>query len=134
MGSVRGRLIALTGVLAPLPVRAEVCTTVRPGWTAEDGPVGALAEAGYVVASPVGLILLVLVALALVWPRRWLAVVVALPLLALAGLLFLARRAEVAVAAMTEGCIGGIGPTVALLVLMAAAVLVRGFARARRAA
>ena len=46
----------------------------------------------------------------------------------LAGLLFLSRKAEVAVAAMAEGCIGGIGPTVGLLILIAAAVLVLGAA------
>ena len=131
MGPLRGRLIALLA-LSPLPARAEVCADIRPGWTPVDGAVGALAEAGYVLASPVGLILLVFVACAMVWPRRWLAVVVALPLLVLAGLLFLARRAEVAVAAMAEGCIGGIGPTVVLLILIAAAVLVRGFAARRR--
>lgn len=131
MGPVRGRLIAAFALL-PLPAGAEVCDKVRPGWTPADGPVGALAEAGYVLTSPVGLILLAFVAVAMVWPRRWLAVVVALPLLVLAGLLFLARRAEVAVAAMAEGCIGGIGPTVVVLILIAAAVLVRGFAARRR--
>ena len=131
MGPVRGRLIALLA-LTPLPARAEVCDKVRPGWTPVDGPVGALAEAGYVLASPVGLILMVFVVLAMIWPRRWLAVLAALPLLVLAGLLFLARRAEVAVAAMAEGCIGGIRPTVLLLILIAAAVLVRGFAARRR--
>lgn len=132
MGPVRGRLIALCS-LAPMPAAAEVCDKVRPDWAAADGPVGALAELAYVLTSPVGLILLGLVALALFWPRRWVAVIVALPVLALAGLLFLARGAEIAGLAMAEGCIGGIGPTVALLVLIAAAVLVRGF-RARRAA
>lgn len=131
MGPVRGRLIALLPLL-PLPAQAEVCDKVRPGWTPVDGPVGALAEAGYVLASPVGLILLAFVALAMIWPRRRLAVLAALPLLVLAGLLFLARRADVAVHAMTEGCIGGIGPTVVLLILIAAAVLVRGFAARRR--
>lgn len=129
MGPVRGRLTALCAAL-PLPAFAEVCDKVRPDWLPEDGPVGALAEAFYVLTSPLGVVLLAFVVLAMVRPRRWLAVVVALPLLALAGLLFLARGAEVAAMAMAEGCIGGIGPTVALLVLLAAAVLVRGF-RAR---
>lgn len=129
MGPFRGRLTALCAAL-PLPAFAEVCDKVRPDWTPEDGPVGALAEAGYVLTSPLGLVLVGLVAVVVIWPRRWLAVVVALPLLALAGLLFLARGAEVAGLAMQEGCIGGIGPTVGLLVLLAAAVLVRGF-RAR---
>lgn len=91
---------------------------------------GALGEAVYVLTSPLGLVLLAFVVLAMIWPRRWLSVLVALPLLALAGLLFLARGAEVATLAVQEGCIGGIGPTVGLLVLIAAAVLVRGF-RAR---
>lgn len=91
-----------------------------------------MAEAGYVLGSPLGLILLAFVLLAMIWPRRWLAVLVALPVLALAGLLFLARGAEIAAAAMAEGCIGGIGPTVAILVVTAAAVLVRGFAARRR--
>ena len=112
---------------------AEVCDKVRPDWRTADGPVGAVAQLGYVLTSPVVVILLGLVALALIWPRRWLAVIVALLVLALAGLLFLARGAEIAQLAMAEGCIGGIGPTVTLLVLIAAAVLVRGF-RARRAA
>jgi hypothetical protein len=138
MGSVRGQLIAALALFAvsalAAPARAEVCDKVRPGWVAGDGAVGALGEAIYVLGSPVGLILLALVGLALVWPRRWLAVVVALPVLGLAGLLFLSRQAETAAQAMAEGCIGGIGPTVGLLVLLAAAVLVRGFARARRRA
>ena len=131
MGPVRGRLITLAA-LAPLPAMAEVCGEVRPGWTTDHGPIGALAEAGYVLGSPLGLILLAFVVLAMVRPRRWLAVVVALPVLALAGLLFLARGAERAAMAMAEGCIGGIGPTVGLLILIAAAVLVRGFTARRR--
>jgi len=128
MGSVRGRLSALLAAL-PLPAWAEVCDKIRPDWDSAGGPVSAVAEMGYILASPVGLVLLGLVIVAMVWPRRWLAAVVALPLLALAGLLFLARGAEVAALAMQEGCIGGIGPTVGLLVLLAAAVLVRGFRR-----
>ena len=131
MGPVRGWLIALAA-LAPLPATADVCGEVRPGWTPSDGPVGALAEAGYVLGSPLGVILLAFVLLAMIWPRRWLAVVVALPVLAFAALFFLARRAELAVLAMGEGCIGGIGPTVAILILIAAAVLVRGFTARRR--
>ena len=138
MGPVRGRLIAALALFAvavmAAPARAEVCGTLRPDWVAGDGAVGALREAAYVLGSPVGLILLALVGLALVWPRRWLAVVVALPVLGLAGLLFLSRQAETAAQAMAEGCIGGIGPTVGLLVLLAAAVLVRGFGPRRRAA
>ena len=131
MGPVRGRLTALLAV-TPLPAAANICGDIRPGWTSGDGPVGAFAEAGYVLASPIGLILLAFALVAMLWPRRWLAVVVALPILVLAGLLFLARGADRAVAAMAEGCIGGIGPTVAILVVMAAAVLVRGFTARRR--
>lgn len=131
MGPVRGWLIALAAG-APLPAAADVCSDIRPGWTSGDGPVGAFAEAGHVLASPIGLILLAFVVLAMLWPRRWLAVVVALPILVLAGLLFLARGADLAAMAMAEGCIGGIGPTVAILVVMAAAVLVRGFTARRR--
>ena len=134
MGPVRGRLTAPALAVLPAPAMAEVCATVRPGWTAGDGPVGVLGEAAYVLGSPVGLILLALVAVALIWPRRWMAVAVVVPVLGLAGLLFLSRQAEGAAQAMAEGCIGGIGPTVAFLVLIAAAVLVRGFGRARRAA
>lgn len=131
MGPVRGRLTPLFA-LAPLPAAAEVCGELRPGWTPADGAVGALAEAGYVLGSPLGLILLAFVLLAMIWPRRWLSVGVALPVLALAGLLFLARQAEVASQAMAEGCIGGIGPTLGMLILIAAAVLVRGFTAGRR--
>ncbi|NBE06941.1 hypothetical protein [Paragemmobacter ruber] len=138
MGPVRGRLIAALALLAASmlagPARAGVCADLRPDWVAGEGTFGALAEAGYVLGSPIGMILLALVGLALIWPRRWLAVVVALPVLGLAGLLFLSRQAETAAQAMAEGCIGGIGPTVVFLVLLAAAVLVRGFRPRRRAA
>ena len=132
MGPLRGRLIALLTLL-PAPAMARVCENTRPDWVATDGPVGAVGEAVYVLTSPVGLILMGLALLALIWPRRWLAVIVALPVLALAGLLVLSRQAEVAVQAMAEGCIGGIWPVVVLLVVIAAAVLVRGFNRSRGA-
>ncbi len=130
MGSVRGRLIIALS-LTPATAWAEVCATLRPGWMGADGPVGALGEAVYVLGSPVGMMLLALVAVALIWPRRWVAVVVALPVLGLAGLLVLSRRAGMAMQAMAEGCIGGIGPVALFLVLLAAAVLVRGFGHAR---
>ena len=122
----------MAAMAAPLPAGAGVCADIRPGWMPGDGAMGGMAEAVHVLASPIGLILLAMVLLAMVWPRRWLAVVVALPILALTGLLFLARGADMAAAAMAEGCIGGIGPTLAILVVMAAAVLVRGFTARRR--
>lgn len=132
MGPLRGRLIALLPLL-PAPAIARVCENTRPDWVAADGPVGAVGEAVYVLTSPVGLILMGLALLALIWPCRWLAVIVALPVLALAGLLVLSRQADIAVQAMAEGCIGGIWLVAVLLVLIAAAVLVRGFGRRRGA-
>lgn len=131
MGPVRGRLIALA-LLVPEAARAEVCDKTRPGWTLDQGPVTGGAETLYILASPVGLGLVALIVLALVFPRRWLALLAALPALALAGLLVISRQSDMAALAMTEGCIGSATPAVVLLVLAAAVVLVRGF-QARRA-
>ena len=130
MGSVRGRLIALA-LLTPQAAWAEVCEKTRPGWTLDQGPVTGGAETLYILASPVGLGLVALMVLALVLPRRWLALLAALPALALAGLLGVSRQSDIAALAMTEGCIGSAIPAVVLLVLAAALVLVRGF-QARR--
>lgn len=130
MGSVRGRLIALA-LLTPQAAWAEVCDKTRPGWTLDQGPVTGGAETLYILASPVGLGLVALMVLALVFPRRWLALLAALPALALAGLLGISRQSDIAALAMKEGCIGSAIPAVVLLVLAAALVLVRGF-QARR--
>jgi Na+/alanine symporter len=126
MGPVRRRLIAALA-LWPQAALAEVCTTTRPDWLAEDGPITGGAETLYILTSPLGLGLVALIAVALVFPRRWLAVVAALPALALAGLLFISRQSDVATEAMATGCIGSAWPAVILLVLAAAMVLVRGF-------
>lgn len=126
MGSVRRRLIALA-LLVPQAARAEVCDKTRPGWTLDQGPVTGGAETLYILASPVGLGLVAVMVLALVFPRRWLALLAALPALALAGLLVISRQSEMATLAMKEGCIGSAIPAVVLLVLAAAVVLVRGF-------
>lgn len=134
MGPVRGRLIAALALLtlAPQAGWAEVCDKTRPDWSPDQGPVTGGAETLYVLASPVGLGLVAVMVLALVFPRRWLALLAALPALALAGLLVISRQSEMAALAMKEGCIGSAIPAVVLLVLAAAVVLVRGF-QARRA-
>ena len=126
MGSLRGRLI-IAALLSPQAAWAEVCAQTRPGWTLDEGPVTGGAETLYILTSPVGLGLLALIVLALVFPRRWLAVVAALPALALAGLLGISRQSDVAAQAVAEGCIGSALPAVLLLVLAAALVLVCGF-------
>ena len=131
MGPVRGRLI-FAALMSPQAAWADVCDKTRPGWSLDQGPVTGGAETLYILASPVGLGLLALIVLALAFPRRWLAIVAALPALALAGLLVISRQSAMAALAMTEGCIGSAIPAVVLLVLAAALVLVRGF-QARRA-
>lgn len=131
MGPVRGRLIALA-MLMPQAAWAEVCDKTRPGWTLDQGPVTGGAETLYILASPIGLGLVAMMVLALVFPRCWLALLAALPALALAGLLVISRQSDMAALAMKEGCIGSAIPAVVLLVLAAAVVLVRGF-QARRA-
>jgi hypothetical protein len=130
MGPFRGRLIALA-LLAPQAAWAEVCDKTRPDWTPDQGPVTGGGETLYILASPVGLGLLAVMVLALIFPRRWLAILAALPALALAGLLVISRQSDIAALAMQEGCIGTAMPAVVLLVLAAAMVLVRGF-QARR--
>ncbi len=131
MGSVRGRLI-IAAALTPQAAWAEVCAVQRPDWVPADGPRGGVEEMGYILTSPLGLMLLAVLGLAFLVPRRWLAVVAALPALGLAWLLMISRQAEGAAMAMAEGCVGSALPTAILLVVLAAAVLVRGF-RARAA-
>ena len=126
MGPVRGRLIAALA-LWPQAALAEVCATIRPDWLAEDGPITGGAETLSILTSPLGLLLVALMGVALVFRRRWLAVVAALPALALVGLLFISRQSDVAAEAMATGCIGSAWPAVILLVLASAMVLVRGF-------
>jgi hypothetical protein len=132
MGPVRGRLIAALALLVPQAAWAEVCDKTRPGWTLDQGPVTGGAETVYILASPIGLGLVAVMVLALVFPRPWLALLAALPALALAGLLVISRQSDIAALAMKEGCIGSAIPAVVLLVLAAAVVLVRGF-QAKRA-
>ncbi|MBA4351189.1 MAG: hypothetical protein C0427_08080, partial [Rhodobacter sp.] len=85
MGPVRGRLIAALALLTLTPQAgwAEVCDKTRPGWTLDQGPVTGGAETLYILASPVGLGLVAVIGLALVFPRRWMALLAALPALAL---------------------------------------------------
>lgn len=128
MGPVRGRLIAALALL-PQAAWAEVCDKIRPDWNPDQGPVTGGAETLYILTSPMGVGLILLMALAMVFPRRWLALLAALPTLAVAGVLFIGRQADMATTAMATGCIGSALPAVVLLVLASAMVLVRGFRR-----
>lgn len=130
MGPVRRRLTTAAAALLPLPAHAESCAAIRPDWTAEAGPQSALAETAYILASPPVLALALLLALGAWFPRIWLAFPAALLTLGFAGLLFLSRQSDAAAQALAEGCIATPLPALILLVLAAAAVLVRAFRRA----
>lgn len=127
MGPLRRGLIAVTATLAPGAAQAGICATQRPGWQPADGPVGAWGETLYILGSPLGLGIVLLLGIGLVFPRPWLSAILALPALGLAWLLTIGRTSDAAGLAMSEGCIGTAMPASILLVLMAAVVLVRGF-------
>lgn len=127
MGPVRRGLIATAALLLPKAAEAGLCAAQRPGWQAADGPVGAWGESLYILGSPLGLGILMLLVIGLVFPRPWLSAILALPALVLAWLLTVGRMSDAAALAMSEGCIGTAVPVSILLVLMAAVVLVRGF-------
>lgn len=127
MGSLRRQLIGLT--LVPKAALAEVCDKIRPGWVVANGPQSAAEETAYVLFSPVGIGVLGILAVALIFPRRWLAILAVLPAFALCALLALGRRGEMSALAITEGCVGSITPTLLILALLCAVTLTRAFRR-----
>lgn len=129
MGPVRGRLTTAAMTLLPGPALAEVCASLRPGWIADGGPVGAGAEAIYILSSFPGLVVLAFLAFGLARPNLWISTACALPAFGLAGLLGITRRADSAAAAIAEGCIGPVWPVVLLLVALGGVTLVRGWRR-----
>lgn len=135
MGPFRRRLnaaIATATATLPAMAAAEVCDKVRPDWVAAAGPQGWLAETSYILASPPALLLGLLVAVALAFPRLWLALPVALLVLAFAILLAVSRQSGVARQAMAEGCIASASPAAAALCILALALLVRTYSVRRR--
>lgn len=131
MGPVRRRLTAAaTAIVAPSAALAQSCAAIRPDWTADAGPQSVLAESTYILASPPVLALALLLALGAYFPRIWLAFPAALLTLGFAGLLFLSRQSDAAAQALAEGCIATPLPALIILVLAAAAVMVRAFRRA----
>ena len=94
---------------------AEVCDKIRPDWSAANGPQSVWAETAYILAAPPALALAILLLLALLFPRLWLALPVTALTLAFAALLFVARQAPMAIAAQAEGCLATATPAIALL-------------------
>lgn len=131
MGPVRGRLIAAALIL-PSAARAETCAELRPDWTVAAGVQTVWAETAYILTSPPALVLYLLLALGLVFPRLWVALPAAALTLAFAALLFLSRQATMAVAAQAEGCIASATPAIAILVLAAILTIARAFYVRRR--
>lgn len=128
MGPVRGRLTAALSLL-PAPALADACTGLRDGWVAGDSPVSALAEASYILISPPGIVVLVLLAVALWKPRPWLSAMLSFPALAFAALILFSRQAPSAVQAQAEGCIGTPYLALVLLAGLAGLAVVRGWRR-----
>ena len=131
MGPVRRRLTAALTLL-PATAHAETCAQLRPDWTAAAGPQTAWAESAYILASPPSLALAALLALALAFPRLWLALPVTLLTLAFAALLYISREAPTAIAAQTEGCLATATPAIATLTLAAILTLARALHARRR--
>lgn len=127
MGSLRRQLTGLA--LLPGAAQAEVCDKIRPNWQTATGAQSAAEEAAYVLFSPVGLVVLGLLAASLVFPRRWFAIVAVLPAVGFGSLLALGRRGEMSAQAMAEGCVGSITPTLLILMVLAAVTLIRAFLR-----
>lgn len=131
MGPLRGRLtLALAALLlAANPALAEVCDKIRPNWDPGLGPVTWLQEIGRVLASFPGLVILASLAFGLWRPHPWISAACALPALAMAGLLAMYDRAEMATLARTEGCIATVLPAALLLLVLGAFTIVRGWRR-----
>ena len=130
MGPLRGRLIlGLALALMANPALAGVCAELRPGWDAGLGAVTALQETGRLLSSFPGLVALASLAFGLWRPHLWISAACAVPALAMAGLLINANRAETALAARAEGCIGSYWPAAVVLVILAGVTVVRGWQR-----
>lgn len=130
MGPFRRRLTAAVGMAAlPAAASAEVCDKVRPDWVRAAGPQGWLAESVYILSSPPAVVLILLLATALWFPRLWLAVPVALLTVVFAALLAVSRQANLAALAMAEGCIATATPAVTALIVAALLGLARAIAR-----
>lgn len=88
----------------------SICDAARPLWRVEDGPVGPFGEALFTLASPLGTGFLVLAGVALVSGSRLLTALAAALGAVMAWLVVIERegpnRADLARAAMSEGCLG----------------------------
>lgn len=130
MGSVRGRLIAATiAACLPLPLRAEVCATLRPAWDAAQGPIGWWGETLHVFGSIPVMMLLTLFAVAMWRSWRWILPLVALAAMALAVLLYIGAGADLRAQAVAQGCVGNVYPAAAALALIAVTAFVRFWQR-----
>lgn len=115
----------------PLPARAGVCDTYRPGW---DGiPVSAWSEAVSLAATPASLLLLVASALAVRMRSQWgvLAVCVSWSVL-VSVLAFHDGSGGQRAAAMAEGCVGSPSVFIAAVGLLCIGLIVAGGPPARR--
>lgn len=105
---------------ASSPAFAEVCDKVRPLWDGDQ--VGQLEELFHMLASPAGVVIVVLLIAAVSLRRMWFSIPVALALFGLSAVIFLDwfwLGDGIAYAAYREGCMGGVHLTVACLILAA---------------
>jgi len=131
MGPVRRRLTA-TLTLLPTATHAGPCAQLRPGWTTAAGEQTAWAETAYILTSAPVLALATLLAIALIFPRLWLALPVTLLTLGFAALLYVSRQAPMATAAQAEGCLATASPAIAALAIAAILTLARALHARRR--
>ena len=131
MGPIRGRLILALAVatLTTTPALAAVCDTLRPGWSPDMGAITWWQEIWRVMASFPGLVVLASLAYGLWRPHLWISTACAAPALGFAALLALSERAETAVLARSEGCLGSVLPAAFLVLALGAFTIVRAWQR-----
>ncbi len=118
MGPLRGRLTLTAFALAPSPLWAAVCDQVRPNWT-PGTEVGLIEETLLLFASPVSLLLLLGMALAIRLRHQWGALAVVVGWTAWISVIAVGNS-QVQAAARAEGCMG----SPALFISLGAAICI----------
>ncbi len=132
MGSLRGRVTAVTATACSLPhlAYAEVCDKIRPEW-APGTRVSSIGEALYAFSTLPALILVLLTFAALIVRVRALSFVLVLIWIG-AALLLHFGSGEIQISAISEGCMGSLFATqtlIAAICVLLSATTIRAAAR-----
>lgn len=120
-----GLVLGLAGVLIPAaPAFAAVCDKIRPDWSPNDGPIGALGDTIFMSQTGFGMVAATFLVMGLVVRHRWIRLVASggLALMAIPLLLEWWKMPPLYREALAEGCLGLPYVTIAVLFVLSAGV------------